>query len=220
MKKTTKLFTLLALLLISIPTYSQWRFGINVAYENTGANWIINNHTNNLENISGFSVGPTVAYEAIENYLDVQSGLSFALNGFSIQDKSMFGNNHLHITQEISQLYYLQLPVFVVGKLPVREASLVLEVGPIFAAGLGAKTSTTQIIGNIEYTEVDHDIFKDVLTPFNCLIHFGIGAEYMGAKMTVGYNLGVYDMIKDQGYRSDLTTDGFFVSIGYIFDFD
>jgi hypothetical protein len=56
--------------------------------------------------------------------------------------------------------------------------------------------------------------------PFNCLIHFGIGFEYVGMKVTAGYNLGVFNVMRDEAKRSDLKTDGFFVSIGYVFDFD
>lgn len=220
MKKINKLFTLLVILLISTPLYSQWRFGFNVAYENTGANWILNENNKTLNNISGFSLGPIVAYEAVEQYLDVQSGLNFAMNGFSIQDQSIFGNNHILSEQEITHLYFLQVPIYAVGKLPIKEATLLLEVGPILAAGVGSKTTTSFMVGNAEYTMESDDIFQEVLTPFNCLIHFGIGAEYKGARITLGYNLGVFDMIKDSSIRSDLKTDGFFVSLGYIYDFD
>ena len=39
MKKTYKIFVLVTLLLVSIPAFADWRFGINVSYENTGAEW-------------------------------------------------------------------------------------------------------------------------------------------------------------------------------------
>ena len=141
MKRINKIITLLALLLISIPAFSQWGFGINVAYENTGAMWKYDGKTQVVNNISGFSITPTVTYEAVENYLDVQSGLSFAMNGFSLQDNTIFGQNHILSAQEEIRLYYLQVPVYAVGKLPVREATLLLEVGPIFSAGVGSKST-------------------------------------------------------------------------------
>ncbi len=220
MKRLNKIIAILALLLMAIPTYSQWRFGINVAYENTGASWTLDGNKKEINNISGFSIGPTVAYEAVENYFDVQTGLSFAMNGFATQDQSLFGQSHVLSEAEVTRLYYLQLPIFAVGKLPIKEATLLLEVGPIFAAGVGGKTTTSYKLGEIIHTTENNDVFKEVLNPFNCLIHFGIGAEYMGAKLTVGYNLGVFDIIRDSAIRSDLTTDGFFVSIGYIFDYE
>ena len=220
MKKFNRIIALLALLLVSIPAFSDWRFGINVSYENTGADWELDEKIKGINKISGFSIGPSVAHEAVENYFDIQSGLSFAMNGFSVQDQSIFGNNHLLKEEEIVKLYYLQLPVYAVGKLPVKEASLILEVGPIFAAGVGGNATTIYKAGDKTYTEDRDDIFEHGLSRFNCLIHFGLGAEYLGAKLTVGYNLGVFDMIEDGHVRSDLTTDGFFVSIGYVFDFD
>lgn len=221
MKKTYKIFILLALLLTSVPAFSQWRFGISAAYENTGATWKYEGKAQKVNNISGFSITPTVAYEAVDEYLDIRSGLGFAMNGFSVQDNSIFGQNHFYSIKQDIRLYYLQMPIYAVGKLPVREATLLLEVGPILSAGVGSKSTISYQLEGIEYTDEDNEsLFKDTLHPFNCLIHFGIGAEYMGARLTVGYNLGVFDIMRIDSERSDLLTDGFFVSIGYVFDND
>ena len=218
MKKAYKIFVLVTLLLVSIPAFADWRFGINVSYENTGAEWEEEGKRLGVSNIDGFNIGPSVAYEAIEDYLDIKSGINFAYNGFTIQDNAIFGKNHKLTIEETIRLYYLQFPLYVVGKLPIKEASLLLEVGPIFAAGVGGKAVATLKTEEEMVTGENNELFKDVLDPFNCSIHFGIGAEYMGAKITVGYNLGVYDIMKDPDNK--ITTDGFFVSIGYVFDFD
>jgi hypothetical protein len=218
MKKTYKIFVLVTLLLVSIPAFADWRFGINVSYENTGAEWEVEGKRLGVSNIDGFNIGPSVAYEAIEDYLDIKSGINFAYNGFTIQENAIFGKNHKLTLEETIRLYYLQFPLYVVGKLPIKEASLLLEVGPIFAAGVGGKAIATLKTEEEMVTGENSELFKDVLDPFNCSIHFGIGAEYMGARIIVGYNLGVYDIMKDPDNK--ITTDGFFVSIGYVFDFD
>ena len=218
MKKTYKIFVLVTLLLVSIPAFADWRFGINVSYENTGAEWEEYGKRLGVSNIDGFNIGPSVAYEAIEDYLDIKSGINFAYNGFTIQENAIFGKNHKLTLEETIRLYYLQFPLYVVGKLPIKEASLLLEVGPIFAAGVGGKAVATLKTEEEMVTGENNELFKDVLDPFNCSIHFGIGAEYMGARIIVGYNLGVYDIMKDPDNK--ITTDGFFVSIGYVFDFD
>ena len=218
MKKAYKIFVLVTLLLVSIPAFADWRFGINVSYENTGAEWEEEGKRLGVSNIDGFNIGPSVAYEAIEDYLDIKSGINFAYNGFTIQDNAIFGKNHKLTIEETIRLYYLQFPLYVVGKLPIKEASLLLEVGPIFAAGVGGKAVATLKTEEEMVTGENNELFKDVLDPFNCSIHFGIGAEYMGARIIVGYNLGVYDIMKDPDNK--ITTDGFFVSIGYVFDFD
>ena len=218
MKRLNRIIALLALLLVSLPAFSDWRFGINVSYENTGAEWIEYGKTLGVRNIDGFNIGPSVAYEAIEDYLDIKSGISFAYNGFAIQDNAIFGKNHKITLEENIRLYYLQFPLYVVGKLPIKEASLILEAGPIFAAGVGGEAVARLVTEEEEVTATNDEIFKDALDPFNCSIHVGLGAEYMGARVVVGYNLGVYDIIKDPDSR--LTTDGFFVSIGYVFDLD
>lgn len=218
MKKTYKIFVLVTLLLVSIPAFADWRFGINVSYENTGAEWEAEGKRLGVSNIDGFNIGPSVAYEAIEDYLDIKSGINFAYNGFTIQENAIFGKNHKLTLEETIRLYYLQFPLYVVGKLPIKEASLLLEVGPIFAAGVGGKAIATLKTEEEMVTGENNELFKDVLDPFNCSIHFGIGAEYMGARIIAGYNLGVYDIMKDPDNK--ITTDGFFVSIGYVFDFD
>ena len=218
MKKAYKIFVLVTLLLVSIPAFADWRFGINVSYENTGAEWEVEGKRLGISNIDGFNIGPSVAYEAIEDYLDIKSGINFAYNGFTIQDNAIFGKNHKLTIEETIRLYYLQFPLYVVGKLPIKEASLLLEAGPIFAAGVGGKAVATLKTEEEMVTGENNELFKDVLDPFNCSIHFGIGAEYMGARIIVGYNLGVYDIMKDPDNK--ITTDGFFVSIGYVFDFD
>lgn len=218
MKKTYKIFVLVTLLLVSTPAFADWRFGINVSYENTGAEWEVEGKRLGVSNIDGFNIGPSVAYEAIEDYLDIKSGINFAYNGFTIQENAIFGKNHKLTLEETIRLYYLQFPLYVVGKLPIKEASLLLEVGPIFAAGVGGKAIATLKTEEEMVTGKNNELFKDVLDPFNCSIHFGIGAEYMGARIIVGYNLGVYDIMKDPDNK--ITTDGFFVSIGYVFDFD
>ena len=221
MKIFYRIITLSALLLISLPVFSQWGFGINVAYENTGAMWKYDGKTQVVNNISGFSITPTVTYEAVESYLDIQSGFGFAMNGFSVQDNSIFGQNHFYSIKQDIRLYYLQIPIYAVGKLPVREATLLLEVGPILSAGVGSKSTISYQLEGIEYTDEDNEsLFKDTLHPFNCLIHFAIGAEYMGARLTAGYNLGVFNIMREDSHRSNLKTDGFFVSVGYVFDFD
>ncbi len=218
MKKAYKIFVLVTLLLVSIPAFADWRFGINVSYENTGAEWEVEGKRLGVSNIDGFNIGPSVAYEAIEDYLDIKSGINFAYNGFTIQDNAIFGKNHKLTLEETIRLYYLQFPLYVVGKLPIKEASLLLEAGPIFAAGVGGKAIATLKTDEEMVTGENNELFKDVLDPFNCSIHFGIGAEYMGARIIAGYNLGVYDIMKDPDNK--ITTDGFFVSIGYVFDFD
>lgn len=221
MKKTYKIFILLALLLTSIPAFSQWGFGINVAYDNTGASWKYDDKSQKVNNISGFSITPTVTYEAVEEYLDIQSGLGFAMSGFSVQDNSIYGQNHNYSIKQDIILYYMQVPVYAVGKLPIKEATLLFEVGPILSAGVGSKSTISYKLEGLEYIDQDNEnLFKETLHPFNCLIHFGIGAEYMGARITAGYNLGVFDIMRVDSDRSDLMTDGFFVSVGYVFDFD
>lgn len=218
MKKAILRLSLIALTLLCVtPAYADWRYGIRASYDNTGAAWTIDDERYTTRNISGFSIGPAVAYEFID-YFSLQSGVYFSMNGFATGDRSFFKNIE-YVSEETVRLYYLQLPLYAVGQYPVHDdAILLLEVGPHFACGLTDHvTSTTTILGTDLQDEQSYsDIaFDKVLSRFNVAMHVGIGAEYMGARLMVGYDFGLFDMAVEE--TTQLRSGGFTVSLGFMF---
>lgn len=65
------------------------------------------------------------------------------------------------------------------------------------------------------FTENSNTAFEEDLSRFNASLHMAIGAEYMGARIMAGYNLGLFNMALDPGEQ--LHSGGFFVSVGYLF---
>lgn len=218
MKKTIIKFALVALtLLCTVPAYADWRYGLKASYDNTGATWTIDGKRYTTRNISGFSLGPVFAYEFID-YFSVQSGLYFSMNGFATGEHS-FVKSIEYVAEETLRLYYLQLPVYAVGQYPLKdEATLLLEVGPHFACGVTDHyTSSAKIIGtDLEQEEsASNVVFDQAMSRFNVAMHVGIGAEFLGARLMVGYDFGLFDTVLTD--ETELRTGGFTVSIGYMF---
>ena len=140
------------------------------------------------------------------------------MNGFGTIDKSFLKSIEF-VTEETVRLYYLQMPVYAVGQYPLRnEAILLLEAGPLFGCGvLDQVTQSTHVLDtDISDNKSESNIaFGNVLSRFNASMHIGIGAEYMGARLMVGYNFGLFDMaVKEE---TVLKSGGFTVSLGYMF---
>lgn len=203
--------------LIALPTFADWRFGISASYDNTGAVAHQNGERFSTRNISGFSIGPMVAYEVID-YFSVQSGIEFAMNGFATEEKSLILNVPYMVQDELL-LFYLRMPVYAVGQLPLKnDAILLLEAGPQFACGVAdVITSTLYMPGTppLEEESQENVAFDNVLSRFNALMHLAVGAEFMGARIMVGYNFGLFDMSLVEGIS--LRSGGFTLSIGYMF---
>lgn len=208
------LFTTLA---VSLSAHADWRFGLHASYDNTGASVMYGGEKGGTRNISGFSVGPVVAYEFFD-YLSVQTGVDFLMNGFATLDKSMILDVPYEV-EDVLRLYYLQVPLYAVGQLPIRgeEATLLLEVGPNFACGVGDEIiSTLHASGITPIEESQSNVaFDNVLSRFNVSMHVGIGAEYMGARLMVGYNFGLYNLSLVEDTK--INSGGFTLSVGYMF---
>jgi hypothetical protein len=110
------------------------------------------------------------------------------------------------------------MPVYAVGQLPLKnDAMLLLEAGPQLACGV-ADVITSTLYMPVLYPEEESQenvAFDNVLSRFNALMHLAVGAEFMGARIMVGYNFGLFDMSLVEGIS--LRSGGFTLSIGYMF---
>lgn len=218
MKKTMIKWALIAFtLLCTVPAYADWRYGLKASYDNTGATWTIDGKKYTTRNISGFSVGPIFGYEFID-YFSLQSGLYFSMNGFATGAHG-FVKSYEYVVEETIRLYYLQLPVYAVGQYPIKDdITLLLEVGPHFSCGV---TDHYTVSGKFIDEEgkkeesASNVVFGQSISRFNAAMHVGIGAEYLGARLLVGYDFGLFDSVLTE--ETELRSGGFTVSVGYMF---
>lgn len=207
---------LLVTLVISLSAYADWRFGVHANYDNTGAIVTIGGDKFGTSNISGFSIGPVVAYEFID-YFSLQTGIDFLMNGFATEDKSLI-KNVPYVVEDVMRLFYLQVPIYAVGQLPLRnDVTLLLEAGPHFSCGVGDEITSTLHLPDVQPIEesVKNQAFDNVLSRFNASMHVALGAEYMGARLMVGYNFGLYNLSLLEGTK--IHSGGFVLSVGYMF---
>lgn len=216
MKKAILSLFFTALVSLTVANAMDWRYGILASYDNTE----LDNIEGNTSSSSGFSVGAMVGYDFID-YFAIQSGLHFSMVNLNSADRYL-GDYLDLILHENIRLYYLSIPLLVQGKLPVGNVDLILEAGPQFYCGVGSYVNATlddfhtddNYIDRYE-SDTDIDAF-DYLQRFNCMIHVGIGAEYSGARLMVGYNVGIYNIAKSED-QGNLKTRGFQITAGYIF---
>lgn len=218
MKQTfIRIIALIAVLLTVTAAHADWRFGLKASYDNTGATWMIDGEKYTTRNISGFSAGPAVAYEFID-YFSIESGIYFSMNGFATAEHS-FIKGIEYTDEETVRLYYLQLPIYAIGQYPLKnDITLLLQAGPHFACGLADDVTRHINFNSLSYKEEHTEsniAFDKKISRFNVAMHLGIGAEYQGARILVGYDFGLFDtsLIED----TELRSGGFSVSIGYMF---
>ncbi len=215
MKKLIPIIATFMFFVLSTSAYAMdWRYGVLVSYDNTG----FDTGEANISTTSGFSIGGMFGYDFID-YFGIQSGINFSL--VNLNDADWNASLDMLLSEDI-RLYYLSLPIYLQAKLPVREVTLLLEAGPQFYCGVGSKGKVVLQDYNISESYIDVyeadgiDAF-DYLKRFNCVMHLGIGAEYMSARLMVGYNWGLYNIANDTAEVPELKSYGFQVTAGYIF---
>jgi len=142
--------------------------------------------------------------------------MNIGTNAFYFQPGLMFitkGNNYnyskkgydeynkpFNLSEEATwSLYYLELPLMALLKIPVSEnLAVALNAGPYFALGLSG-TKTYEWNGFDEKTKGEIDIFdnnvqRERLGRFDAGLGFGAGIEYKSYYIGLSYDLGLKDM--------------------------
>jgi hypothetical protein len=138
------------------------------------------------------------------------------------------------------RLVYLELPVNMLYKHPLRSGRLVVGAGPYIAYGLGGKSSGTVIYRSGSRSEVERDLkFKNVrapsaedrgkyeyFKPLDAGLNFIAGYEFNnGLCFHLNYSLGLTGISPSDGvapdgteYRYNINKNGYFgITAGYMF---
>lgn len=214
MKHLLPITLLLSVLTFQTAFSQEWHFGPAASYVNTSLKIKSDAEKAEWQGISGFQIGGFAEYD-IREYIGLQSGILFTMTGYEAKDGVIYKQTAYTLAKEKTRLYNLMFPLYVIGKIPIGDFSINLEAGPQFYAGLAGRTTVTTAKDE-EYTY--SDIFDESLDRFNCDIHFGLGFQYTGARLTFGYNLGVYNVVAKE-YKDDINAklSGFVVTFAYMF---
>ncbi|MCQ2336157.1 MAG: porin family protein [Paludibacteraceae bacterium] len=214
MKHLLPITFLLSALTFQTAFSQEWHFGPAASYVNTNIKVKSDSEKTEWRGVSGFQIGGFAGYDFID-YIGLQSGILFAMTGYEANNGVVYKQTAYTLAKEKTRLFNLMFPLYVIGKIPIGDFSINLEAGPQFYAGLAGRTTVTTIKEE-EYTY--SNIFDESLDRFNCDIHFGLGFQYTGARLTFGYNLGVYNVVAKE-YKNDIDAklSGFVVTFAYMF---
>ncbi|MDR2627455.1 MAG: PorT family protein [Dysgonamonadaceae bacterium] len=171
---------------------------------------IVSKDVDGLKSKPGFQVGVTVDY-GLSGNLYLLSGLEVVQKGFKIEQKYE-GEKYTSTSSPL----YLQLPIYVGYKIDLGVVKFVPQVGPYIAYGLGGKVKQ-EGFGETE----EYDFFgKD--SNFKRLdfgLGMGVGVEFGKIGVTVGYNLGLVNIVDEQEDSDDSSAKNgsLFLSVGYKF---
>ncbi len=220
MKTSRSLVIATLILLMSASVMAEeWHFGPTLGYENTNFKMKTNNEEAGLNNLSGFNIGFLAACDPIE-YFSIQTGVCFVMNGYQLKGSTFLDKYKQYLNiEEKTNLFYLNFPVYLIGKIPVGSAYLNIECGPNLYAGLDSHSKITLNAGSETYSESEN-LFDDGIDRFNCTIHLAGGFEYSGFRIMAGYNFGVYNMWQNNKNRTSdesLKMSGFVINLSYLF---
>lgn len=220
MRKLSTIVSFLAMTtLFSTALAGDWHYGATVGYENVSLFTQNKGEKIDYNNASGFNVGAVIAYNPIE-YLSIQSGITFVMNGYKYTAGTFIEKyKTLYSVTEETKLFYLNFPVYVIGKIPAGNAYINVEVGPNLYAGVGSHSKVTVQAGNQEYNSSDN-LFDSALDRFNCTLHLAGGVEYSGFRLMAGYNFALYNIELKKVRESEddyYKLGGFVVNISYLF---
>lgn len=153
------------------------------------------------KNRVGFQIGMMVEYPVTDVFY-LQSGLSYTRKGARVEGFREEGNGDRNREITMNQMY-LQVPVYVAGKIEVAPGvKIVLNAGPYFAQGIAG---TSKVPGKVTFWN-EHYIASGEFSTFgghNSLKRFdfglgaGVGVEFASVVVTLRTEMGLIDIGKD-----------------------
>jgi hypothetical protein len=182
--------------------------------------------SNNPISVGSFGINADFRFS---DYLSVRPGIFYSGKGGDIQYQESFivpGPNGLggSISENIDQkftLNYLEIPVTLIGHLPVSDSfNILVGAGPYVAMGLNGKTTTTPGGGD---TETDNAKFGNdgdfKSTDFGATALLGFETQ-SGIIVGINYDIGLTNILQSAsagGSLQSLKTGAIYVSLGFAF---
>jgi hypothetical protein len=201
MIKSTILF--LSITILGVSAYAQQsrvfiKGGLNIANVSTTDN----GHVDDANALASFHVG-MMADLPLGKYVAIQPALLFTGKGAKTQSGNSGSSNYYKAT---SNPHYLELPLNVLGKIPLsdKKSNFFLGAGPYLAVGIGGKNKSEGTTGIISYNGSEKIKFSnDAPETFNEQEGAGFGImrrfDY-GLNATAGFELNTFLMSLNYGY--------------------
>lgn len=191
--------------------------GLNVA----NSTYKYGNRVENTKALPGFRIGAAAEFALPVNLglpgssLYVTPGLNFNQQGNKITEDGR---------TDKTRFSYLSLPINIGARFGLdKKTAISIEVGPSFSYALSGKSIYTE-----DDRKTETDLFKKEegeTKPYAKRFDVGLGisaaAEVSQFYLRVGYDLGLTNLVNNQGERSDdkasLKNRSFFIGLGYRF---
>lgn len=167
--------------------------------------------------ISGARAGVAVDFAVLNSgnmQLSVQPGLNFSMKGFSLNDKETVK----------SSFYYIDLPILANLRFDVQnDLNAFVNAGPYLAYGVGGSQRAGDAKDTINPFKKTTIGGKEVsmFNAFDWGLQFGAGVEYKRIMLTLGTQVGLYDITPIELFGQSVGTKNantsFFVTAGYRF---
>lgn len=161
----------------------------------------------------------------------IESGLEFQRKGYQRHFKAaaMTENYHSELKAK-TNLYYLSLPITAGYRIHFQGFEFTPIIGPYFALSVGGRykeTTKNTENGEEKVIEKKYSMFEkdtDIITKyqakrFDCGLRIAVGIEYFkGMRSSLGYDLGLVDVLKDSKQNKVKSKNGvFYISHTYFF---
>ncbi len=218
MKRILKTFLAVSAVLIAVNASAQ--FGFKAGYLSTAFKEKSGGDTYRSRPTDGFRVG-------------VDYDIQFGWSGFSIRpgvNYSYFGDSEKFDGETFKQRYhFLNVPLDFKYDIDLGDCSLYAFVGPKFVLGLagqrtvsidGFKTTVDDFTGKYTLEEGGESAEGDqaaTLNRFDVQIGAGLGFQFYGVSVELGYDWGMLNMLKYGRKDLSMKRDQISVTLGYAF---
>lgn len=226
MNKITKGLLVAAMLLVTVASQAQFRFGPQVG---------LNIASLSVENTDGMDINSRIAYNigAIAEYnlsetMALQSGLIYSSKGATAEasDSEEFMGEVMTYSMDASvAINYLEIPVNFKYFIPAGSTKIFLSAGPYMAFAMGGKSEfdMTMSYEGMSETESESEDLKfgsseeDDFSSTDFGLNFGAGVEIKNFVISAQYGLGLtnIDPVEVDGESTKVNNLSF--SVAYMF---
>lgn len=164
----------------------------------------------------GLNVGMLIDIPVGHNF-SVRPGINYIQKGYKQKEKDE------NYTMEASMLLnYLEIPLNMVYKAPVKKGHLFIGAGPSAGFALSGKVKTNSSDGQYEEKE-EYNIEignkdKDDLKPFELSLNILGGYEFSsGIQLSINYNRSINNLLPGDAESASVRNSYFGIKVGYMF---
>ena len=217
LKKLTLIFPLV---LLSTLLYSQGSYSLNLGNTQSFYSERLTSETEDMHLKNGFQLGATVHIDLLKQ-LKFRSSLQLTQKGLKTFNGSLDSPEYQE--RKISTTYF-EMPLSVIYSIPVTQVvNLFIGAGPVLSFGLFGKSKSiikgidsTGQLSTRSYSSTDLFDEKPGYKRFDFGVDFLTGIQFKKIIITVNYNHGLVDIIKDDLGAQHTKNRSFCLSLGYI----